>query len=70
MGAAAFLMAEMTDTGTPTSWCAPSCLPPPGFTGIFLMVHFKAKSIGLKGPGQDSPPKGKDIFPKLYLLLP
>ena len=34
------------------------------------MVHFKAKSIGLKGLDKDSLPKGKDIFPKLYLLLP
>ena len=46
----------------------PSC-PALYFTGIFLMVHFKAKSIGLKGLDLFLP-KGKDIFPKLYLLLP
>ena len=70
MGAAAFLMAEMTDTEY-ADLLVRAILPAAlYFTGIFLMVHFKAKSIGLKGLDKDSLPKGKDIFPKLYLLLP
>ena len=70
MGAAAFLMAEMTDTEY-ADILVRAILPAAlYFTGIFLMVHFKAKSIGLKGLDKDSLPKGKDIFPKLYLLLP
>ena len=70
MGAAAFLMAEMTDTEY-ADILVRAILPAAlYFTGIFLMVHFKAKSIGLKGLDKASLPKGKDIFPKLYLLLP
>lgn len=63
-------MAEMTDTEY-ADILVRAILPAAlYFTGIFLMVHFKAKSIGLKGLDKDSLPKGKDIFPKLYLLLP
>ena len=64
MGAAAFLMAEMT--GTEYADILVRAILPAAlyFTGIFLMVHFKAKSIGLKGLDKDSLPKGKDIFPQ------
>lgn len=40
------------------------------FAGIFLMVHFKAKKMGLHGLPKDSLPKAKDILPKIYLLVP
>ena len=70
MGAAAFLMAEMTDNDY-SDILVRAILPAAlYFTGIFLMVHFKAKSIGLKGLNKEDLPKGKDIFPKIYLLLP
>src|SRR5690606_41390613 len=49
MGAAAFLMAEMT--GVPYSKIVVSAIFPAVlyFAGIFLMVHFEAKKLGLKG---------------------
>ena len=34
------------------------------------MVHFKAKSMGLKGLKRSELPKFRDIWPKFYLLLP
>ncbi len=70
MGAAAFLMAEMTDT--PYSEIIVRAILPAFlyFAGIFLMVHFKAKAIGLKGLSRAELPKGKDLLPKIYLLLP
>ena len=70
MGAAAFLMAEMT--GTPYADIIVKAILPAAlyFTGIFLMVHFKAKAMGLKGLSKDELPKFKDIWPKIYLLLP
>ncbi len=71
MGAAAFLMAEMTDTSYATIAVAaifPALLY---FTGIFLMVHFEAKKTGLKGlPKESIPNFFKLLFRKGYLFLP
>ncbi len=71
MGAAAFLMAEMTDTSYATIAVAaifPALLY---FTGIFLMVHFEAKKTGLKGLPKESIPKFfKLMLAKGYLFLP
>ena len=56
MGAAAFLMAEMT--GVPYSKIAVAAIFPAVlyFAGIFLMVHFEAKKTGLKGlPREEIP---------------
>ena len=65
-----FLMAEMTDTEY-ADILVRAILPAAlYFTGIFLMVHFKAKSIGLKGLDKDSLPKGKDIFPSFIFCCP
>lgn len=71
MGAAAFLMAEMTDTSYATiavSAIFPALLY---FTGIFLMVHFEAKKTGLKGlPKESIPNFFKLLIRKGYLFLP
>ncbi|MDR1905048.1 MAG: TRAP transporter permease [Treponema sp.] len=71
MGAAAFLMAEMTDI--PYAVIAVSAILPAAlyFTGIFLMIHFEAKKLGLKGlPKESIPHFGKLLFVKGYLFLP
>lgn len=71
MGAAAFLMAEMT--GVPYPMIAVAAIFPAVlyFAGIFLMVHFEAKKTGLKGlPKESLPNFFKLFFHKGYLLLP
>ncbi|WP_040907218.1 TRAP transporter permease [Youngiibacter fragilis] len=71
MGAAAFLMAEMTET--PYATIALSAILPAllYFAGIFMMIHFEAKKLGLKGLPKESIPKfGKLMLKKGYLFLP
>lgn len=70
MGAAAFLMAEIV--GVPYSDIVVRAILPAFlyFAGIFLMVHFKAKKMGLRGQNKEDLPKLKTILPKIYLLLP
>ena len=71
MGAAAFLMAEMTNT--PYSVIAVSAILPAllYFFGIFMMIHFEAKKLGLKGlPRESIPHFGKLLMKKGYLFLP
>ena len=71
MGAAAFLMAEMTDT--PYAVIAVSAILPAllYFLGIFMMIHFEAKKLGLKGfPKESIPHYGKLLLKKGYLFLP
>lgn len=71
MGAAAFLMAEMTQT--PYSTIAVAAIFPAilYFSGIFLMVHFEAKKLGLKGlPKESIPNFFKLLLTKGYLLIP
>jgi TRAP transporter 4TM/12TM fusion protein len=71
MGAAAFLMADMT--GLSYSVIAISAILPAFlyFAGIFLMVHFEAKRCGLKGLPKDSIPNFfKLLLSNGYLLLP
>ncbi|GHT60984.1 C4-dicarboxylate ABC transporter [Spirochaetia bacterium] len=71
MGAAAFLMSEYTNL--PYARIAVAAILPAllYFTGIFLMIHFEAKKLGLKGLPKESIPK---FFPLLlakgYLFLP
>ncbi|MDR0486909.1 MAG: TRAP transporter fused permease subunit, partial [Treponema sp.] len=71
MGAAAFLMAELTGVSYPViavSAILPAVLY---FTGIFLMVHFEAKRLGLKGlPKESIPHFGRLFLTKGYLFLP
>ena len=83
MGAAAFIMAEMT--GYEYSEIIVRAILPAFlyFLGIFLGVHFKAKKLGLKGLSKEEMPqwsmvglkreelpKWKRLLPKMYLLLP
>jgi len=71
MGAAAFLMAEMTEM--PYSAIAVAAIFPAilYFSGIFLMVHFEAKKLGLKGlPKESIPNFFKLLLTKGYLLIP
>ena len=71
MGAAAFLMAEMTDT--PYAVIAVAAILPAllYFMGIFMMIHFEAKKLGLKGLPKDAIPNfGKLLLTKGYLFLP
>jgi TRAP transporter 4TM/12TM fusion protein len=71
MGAAAFLMAELTGISYPV--IAVSAILPAAlyFTGIFLMVHFEAKKLGLSGLPKDSIPHfGRLLLSRGYLFLP
>jgi len=71
LGAAAFLMAEFT--GIPYLVIAASAILPAilYFTGIFIMVHFEAKKLGLEGLPKESIPKFLPLFlTKGYLFLP
>ena len=71
MGAAAFLMSQITGFSYSTIVvCAilPAILY---FAGIFIMVHLEAKKMGLKGlPKESIPNFFKLILKKGYLLLP
>ena len=71
MGAAAFLMAEMTEM--PYSKIAVTAILPAilYFMGIFVMIHFEAKKLGLKGLPKDAIPNFFKLMMKNgYLLLP
>lgn len=71
LGAAAFLMAEIT--GIPYVVIAVSAIIPAVlyFTGVFLAVHFEAKRLGLKGLPKDQIPSFVPLFLRLgYLFLP
>ena len=71
MGAAAFLMSEIT--GIPYVTIAVSAILPAVlyFTGIFMMIHFEAKKLGLKGlPKESIPNFFKLLLKKGYLFLP
>lgn len=71
MGAAAFLMSEMTEV--PYATIAVAAILPAFlyFMGIFLMIHFEAKKLGLKGLPKDAIPNFfKLILRNGYLLLP
>lgn len=71
MGAAAFLMSEIT--GISYTTIAVSALLPAVlyFTGIFVMIHFEAKKLGLKGLPKESIPNFFKLFLKKgYLFLP
>ncbi|RKD27006.1 C4-dicarboxylate ABC transporter [Ammoniphilus oxalaticus] len=70
MGAAAFLMAEFT--GVPYWEIAKAAAIPAilYFTGIWIMVHFEAKRIGLRGLTEEEMPDRKNVWKHSYLLLP
>lgn len=72
MGAAAFLMVEFIGRGI-TYWDIAKAAAIPAllyFTGIWIMTHFEAKRVGLKGLRDDQMPNRREVFKKIYLLLP
>ncbi|MBQ3077911.1 MAG: TRAP transporter permease [Clostridia bacterium] len=71
MGAAAFLMAEITNHSYYEIVIAAILPAFLYFAGIFLMVHFEAKKLHLRGMDKDELPKfGPIMMQKGYLLLP
>ncbi|WP_019121516.1 TRAP transporter permease [Brevibacillus massiliensis] len=70
MGAAAFLMAEFL--GVPYWDIVKAAILPAllYFTGIWIMVHFEAKRLGLRGVSKEEIPNKKEILKKLYMLAP
>ncbi len=71
MGAAAFLMAEVV--GIPYKEIAVRAILPAllYFVGVFLIVHFEARKLGLEGLDKATLPKiGKLLLSHGYLLLP
>ncbi|MGX6443240.1 TRAP transporter permease [Neobacillus sp. K501] len=71
MGAAAFLMVEFI--GGISYWEIAKAAAIPAvlyFAGIWMMTHFEAKKIGLRGLTKEEMPSRKEVFSKLYLLIP
>ena len=71
MGAAAFLMAEITNTPY-SKVIAAACIPAIlYYLGVFAGVHFEAKKLGLNGLPKDQLPKiGKVMKTRGQLLIP
>lgn len=72
MGAAAFLMVEFIGRGV-TYWDIAKAAAIPAllyFAGIWIMTHFEAKRLGLRGLTDEQMPDRKEILKKLYLILP
>ncbi len=71
MGAAAFLMSEMTGVAYTTIIVAAILPAVLYYAGIFLMVHFEAKKNGLNGLPKDAIPSFiKLLASKWFLLIP
>jgi len=71
MGAAAFLMVEFI--GGVTYWEIAKAAAIPAllyFAGIWIMTHFEAKRIGLRGLTKEEMPDRKQVLKKIYLLTP
>jgi TRAP transporter 4TM/12TM fusion protein len=70
LGAAAFLMAEIT--GIPFTQIALGALIPAilYFTCVFASVHFEAKKVGLRPVPEDEIPTMSSVAKRLQLLLP
>lgn len=71
MGAAAFLMVEFI--GGISYWDIAKAAAIPAilyFAGIWIMTHFEAKRLGLRGLRKDEMPDRKEVIKKLYLLTP
>ncbi|ATP38807.1 C4-dicarboxylate ABC transporter [Solibacillus sp. R5-41] len=72
MGAAAFLMVEFIGRGI-TYWDIAKAAAIPAllyFTGIWIMTHFEAKRLGLRGLSDEELPNRKEVLMKIYLLIP
>ncbi|WP_062104425.1 TRAP transporter permease [Bacillus niameyensis] len=71
MGAAAFLMLEFI--GGISYWEIAKAAAIPAvlyFSGIWIMTHFEAKRVGLKGLPKEQLPNKKEVLKKIYLLIP
>jgi TRAP transporter 4TM/12TM fusion protein len=71
MGAAAFLMVEFI--GGISYWEIAKAAAIPAllyFTGIWIMTHFEAKRLGLRGLTKEEMPNRWEVLKKIYLLLP
>ncbi len=71
MGAAAFLMVEFI--GGISYWEIAKAAAIPAllyFAGIWIMTHFEAKRLGLRGLTKEEMPNRWEIWKKAYLLLP
>ncbi|MRX74325.1 TRAP transporter fused permease subunit [Bacillus lacus] len=71
MGAAAFLMVEFI--GGITYWDIAKAAAIPAllyFTGVWIMTHFEAKRVGLRGLTKEEMPNRKEVFKRIYLLSP
>lgn len=70
MGAAAFLMVEFI--GIPYWEIAKAAAIPAVlyFAGIWIMTHFEAKRVGLRGLTKEEMPDRKEVLEKMYLLIP
>ncbi|MBS4217981.1 TRAP transporter permease [Bacillus sp. FJAT-49711] len=71
MGAAAFLMVEFI--GGISYWDIAKAAAIPAilyFSGIWIMTHFEAKRVGLKGLPKEQLPNRKEVLSKIYLLIP
>ncbi|OMP66944.1 TRAP transporter permease [Domibacillus epiphyticus] len=72
MGAAAFLMVEFIGNGI-TYWDIAKAAAIPAilyFSGIWIMTHFEAKKLGLRGLTKEEMPSRREVFGKVYLLIP
>ena len=72
MGAAAFLMVEFIGRNI-TYWDIAKAAAIPAllyFAGIWIMTHFEAKRLGLRGLTDDEMPDRSNVLKKIYLLVP
>ncbi|WP_088005642.1 TRAP transporter permease [Indiicoccus explosivorum] len=72
MGAAAFLMVEFIGGGI-QYWDIAKAAAIPAllyFSGVWIMTHFEAKRIGLRGIPDEELPDKKEVLKKIYLLSP
>lgn len=70
MGSAAFLMGELYDIPYKSILLATMLPAFLYFLGIFFMIHFKGKKMGLGGVEGEDMPSSEELWNKIYLLLP
>ncbi|MCI3921237.1 TRAP transporter permease [Paenibacillus sp. TRM 82003] len=70
MGAAAFLMAEFTGINYWNIALAAAIPALLYFAGIWIMVHFEARRLGLRGLTKEELPDRWDVLKRSYLLAP
>lgn len=71
MGAAAFLMVEFI--GGISYWDIAKAAAIPAilyFSGVWIMTHFEAKRVGLRGLSKEEMPDRREVMKKIHLLIP